>query len=87
MQPYCENLKAIRYESTSLNKILADKSHRVIVAFSGFDESTCIPFVNIEVNSLRKSFSEGKLIDLQCYTCFTSKSCVNSMRWDTCVTD
>ena len=27
----CE-LKAIRYEPTSLNKIVADKSHRVIVA-------------------------------------------------------
>ena len=26
------NLKAIRYESTSLNRIVADKSHRVIVA-------------------------------------------------------
>ena len=29
---YCANLKAIRYESTSLNRILADKCHRVIVA-------------------------------------------------------
>ena len=29
---YCANLKAIRYESTSLNRIVADKSHRVIVA-------------------------------------------------------
>ena len=28
----CANLKAIRYESTSLNRIVADKSHRVIVA-------------------------------------------------------
>ena len=26
------NLKEIRYESTSLNRIVADKSHRVIVA-------------------------------------------------------
>ena len=32
MQRYCTNLKAIRYESTSLNRIVADKSHRVIVA-------------------------------------------------------
>ena len=32
MLRYCANLKAIRYESTSLNKIVADKSHRVIVA-------------------------------------------------------
>ena len=29
---YCANLKAIRYESTSLNRIVADKSHRVFVA-------------------------------------------------------
>ena len=26
---YCANLKAIRYESTSLNRIVADKSHCV----------------------------------------------------------
>ena len=26
------NLKVVRYESTSLNRIVADKSHRVIVA-------------------------------------------------------
>ena len=32
MLRYCMNLKAIRYESTSLNRIVADKSHRVIVA-------------------------------------------------------
>ena len=29
---YCANLKAIRYESTSFNRIVADKSHRVIAA-------------------------------------------------------
>ena len=29
---YCANLKAIRYESSSLNRIVADKSHRVIIA-------------------------------------------------------
>ena len=29
---YCANLKAIRYESTGLNRIVADKSHSVIVA-------------------------------------------------------
>ena len=33
---YCANLKAIRYESTSLNRIVADKSHRVIVALGYF---------------------------------------------------
>ena len=32
MLRYCANLKAIRYESTSLNRIAADKSHRVILA-------------------------------------------------------
>ena len=32
MLSYCANLKAIRYESTSLKRIVADKSHRVIVA-------------------------------------------------------
>ena len=32
MLRYCANLKAIRYESTSLKRIVADKSHRVIVA-------------------------------------------------------
>ena len=32
MLRYCANLKAIRYESTSFNRIVADKSHRVIVA-------------------------------------------------------
>ena len=30
MLRYCANLNAIRYESTSLNRIVADKSHRVI---------------------------------------------------------
>ena len=32
MPRYCVNLKAIRYESISLNRIVADKSHRVIAA-------------------------------------------------------
>ena len=32
MLRYCVNFKAIRYKSTSLNRIVADKSHRVIVA-------------------------------------------------------
>ena len=32
MLRYHGNLKAIRYESTSLNRIVADKSHRVIAA-------------------------------------------------------
>ena len=32
MLRYCANSKAIRYESTTLNGIVADKSHRVIAA-------------------------------------------------------
>ena len=32
MPRFCANLKAIRYESMSLNRIVADKSDRVIVA-------------------------------------------------------
>ena len=32
MLRHCPNLKAIRYESTSFNRIVADKSDRVIVA-------------------------------------------------------
>ena len=34
MLRYCANLKVIRYESTSLNRIVADKSHRVTVALN-----------------------------------------------------
>ena len=40
MLRYCANLKAVRYESTSLNRIVADKSHRVIVAL-GLHEAIC----------------------------------------------
>ena len=32
MLHYCTNLKVIKYESTSLDRIVADKSHRVIVS-------------------------------------------------------
>ena len=32
MLHHCVNLKAVRYESTNLNRIAADKSPRVIVA-------------------------------------------------------
>ena len=33
---YCANLKGIRYESMSLNRIVADKSHRVIAVYALF---------------------------------------------------
>ena len=52
MPRYCVNLKAIRYESTSLNRIVADKSHRVIVALDrqiGM-EPLVINWVNEEAN-------------------------------------
>ena len=35
MLRYCTNLKAIRYESTSLNRIVADKLHRVRLQLHG----------------------------------------------------
>ena len=42
MLHYCANLKAIRCESTSLNRIIADKSHRVIVALEYQDQKIVI---------------------------------------------
>ena len=56
MLRYCANLKAIRYESTILNRIVADKSHRVIVALmvysialgNGMNPST--PLNGCEIN-------------------------------------
>ena len=35
MLRYCANLKGIRYESTSLKRIVGDESHCVIVALYG----------------------------------------------------
>ena len=43
MLHYCANLKAIRYESTSLNRIVADKSHTVIVAYLNDEDTPYIP--------------------------------------------
>ena len=42
---YCANLKAIRYESTSLNRIVADKSDRVIAALEMYQMKR---FIDIE---------------------------------------
>ena len=56
MLRYCANLKAIVYESTSLNRIVADKSHRVIVALEGdlfFDSEE--PELNLENRYLNKT--------------------------------
>ena len=49
MLRYCANLKAIRYESTSLNRTAADKSHCVIVA-EGYALSDT--FYRIEIEPL-----------------------------------
>ena len=46
MLRYCANLETIRYESTSLNRIVADKSHRVIVALG------CSQPVSIVINMI-----------------------------------
>ena len=43
MLRYCANLKAIRYESTNLNRIVAVKSHRVIVALTLPNLSLLLP--------------------------------------------
>ena len=44
---FCANLKAIRYESTSLNRIVADESHRVFIAKSRFPGgATCTGLVD-----------------------------------------
>ena len=42
MLRYCANLKAIIYESTSLNRIVGDKSHRVIVALDSLPSCKCL---------------------------------------------
>ena len=41
MLRYCVTLKAIRYQSLSLNRIIADKSHRVIVALQACYTPVC----------------------------------------------
>ena len=43
MLRYNANLKAIRYESTSLNRIVTDKSHCVIVALSDMAKQLLTP--------------------------------------------
>ena len=50
MLRYCANLKAMRYESTSLNRIVADKSYRVIVA----EESPQVKSVQSALSDLKR---------------------------------
>ena len=41
----CVNLKAIRYESTNLNRIAADKSHHVIVALEHLKQDNSLTII------------------------------------------
>ena len=43
MLRYCANLKAIGYESVSLNRIVADNSHRIIVALVVGQSNALVP--------------------------------------------
>ena len=43
MSRHCAKLKAIRYESTSLDRIVADKSHSVIVALHFYHRYIGLP--------------------------------------------
>ena len=55
MLRYCANLKAISYESTSLNRIVADKSHSVIILKKVvFNTTRGLPILLLESN-LRSS--------------------------------
>ena len=70
MPHHCVNLKAIRYESTSLNRIAADKSHRVIVALQSV--SNLFHFIILSVpmqfyiwlskNVLKPTSKNGKMV-------------------------
>ena len=58
MLRYCANLKAIRYESTSLNRIVADKSHRVIAALDKLSGlATLISISHVINHSIQKVVS------------------------------
>ena len=58
----CE-FEAIRYESTSLNRIAADKSHLVIVAFGGvylkFNKATEFIFYKLLLRLFSQLYPEG----------------------------
>ena len=55
MPRYCANLKATRYESTSLNRIVADKSQRVIVAYDKYQ--------NFTVKAASQAMADEKIAD------------------------
>ena len=63
MLRYCVYLKAIRYESTTLNRIVADKSHRVIVALG----------VPVKVRFFKLTISGNCIIRKTCCIVFNLK--------------
>ena len=66
MPRYCANLKAIRYESMSLNRIAADKLQRVIVALRLHDAIYRLRFYsNSLVYILSLSNSHNNIASIQ----------------------
>ena len=55
MLRYCVNLKEIRYESTTLNRIVAGKSHRVIVAQSNIPYSLFRGLIVLKIQKMTAS--------------------------------
>ena len=59
---YCANSKAVRYESTTLNGIVADKSHHVIVALVSCQTVKNFSWFCLDVESL-VAYSNNKKAD------------------------
>ena len=64
MLRYYANLKAIRYESTILNGIVADKSHRVIVASDKLSGTGSVRDLACLIKLLTASESDGTTADV-----------------------
>ena len=79
MLRYCANLKAIKCESTSLNRIVVDKSHRVIVPLKKvlpFDKKSNN---NLLFHCLKFLDSECSFIDLDFDTSTTQQTISQKM--------
>ena len=63
MLRYCANLKAIRYETTSFNRIVADKSHRVIAALISFQ----LMFIFVLPPTFVNNKSNFEITSAQCF--------------------
>ena len=70
---YCANLKAIRYESTSLNRIVADKSHSVIVALL----CRLFNYITQELNSAYELMTDRQVKTQKCEFFFILTSLKN----------